>query len=247
MKKTVSLIVLMVFLVEGYARSPKPAIWTGDEKPGLWDYWSLELNMGAMSYFGDLSLYDADPFNKLTKESGPAFSMILTKHFKHKFGISGQILYGGFQSDYSNELSFSTNVLEYNLQARVDLINLFSSRKSHKFGLTMFGGVGQFIFKSVEHDGIPGEQEKKVNNSRVPELVLLFGGGMHYHISQRITVSTSLSVRQARNDKLDNKVKNNNFDYYTYFNVGIAYNINNLLGNTRKKNLANTQFPYGKR
>ncbi len=199
--------------------------WNGRRKPGLWDNWSLNLNAGLSSFFGDLSKFDSEIVEKLTQESGLAFSGILTKHISPKFGASGQLFYGSLKGENNSQVSFESTVIEYNAHVRIYLINLLSPNNRSKLGIEMYGGIGQFIFKTTQWDLRNNETNVKVKNTGTPEFMYFFGTGLSYKITDKIGATLDVSMRQAQNDYIDDFVKNDNFDYYSYLSVGVTYYI----------------------
>jgi len=206
--------------------------WGGRWKPGFWDMWSVSVNAGQTSFFGDLSLYDTDVVGKITNESGAAFSGVFSKHFNDKFSIGGQVLYGNLKGENSSA-AFDASIMEANLHGKVNLINLIFADNVSDFDITMYGGVGQFVFKSVQVS--KGEDGgRSVEDTGTPEFVYFFGAGIEYKIGDRIGVTADMSMRQAQNDKLDDLSKNDNYDYYSYVSVGVTYYIESLFGGSKK-------------
>jgi hypothetical protein len=202
--------------------------WGGLKPNGFWNHWSINANVGLTSYFGDLSYHDSDISGKLTYESGPAIGIMATKHFNKLFGVSGEIIYGNLEGGNNKNISFKTELLEYNIQARLDFIRLMFPNRSSKFGIEGHAGFGQFLFKSTKYE-LKGEIENTmVHEARVPEFVYFYGAGMHYHISSNFAITMEMSLHHAQNDKLDNLVKNNDFDYYNYLSIGVTYYIDSF-------------------
>jgi hypothetical protein len=200
----------------------------------------VNVSGGITTYYGDLSKNNS-LFDKFMNESRVAFSGKLTKHIRHTFGISGQLLYGGFKNSYDPTTSFSTSLFEYNIQGHVELINLFRKSNSSRLGLLVYGGIGQFFFSVNQNQIINDTEVENVYNSGVPEVVFIGGGELHYHISDKMSVTSNISIRRANNDKLDNHVKGNSNDYYSYLSVGISYHINHLTEKEGKRNLVRNQ------
>jgi hypothetical protein len=208
--------------------------WGGSKKkqPGIWKNWSINANFGVTSFFGDLSSYDADIINKLTKESGPAFGGVLTKQFSSKFGISGQLLFGNLKGANQSNMSFESSFVEYNFHGRLDLLNVIWPDNLSKVGMVAYAGMGQFMFNSTSTTVVEGKEQTSVSNTGVPEFVYFLGSGLYYKIDEKYRITLDLALRQAQNDKLDNFVKNDNYDYYTHIAFGFTYNIE---GNTGKR------------
>lgn len=231
-------VVVLLLGIDGFSQK-----WGGNDKVKFGDNWSINLNLGQTSYFGDLSLYDKDPIGKFSKESGLGFGLQITKHFNSIFGLSGQLLFGKIKG-HKQDISFRTKLMEYSLQGRVNLVNLFSDSKDHKFNLIGFAGFGQFLFDARiwEHDGDGGDKYNELTN--VPEFVIYSGVGICYKVSENIGVTTNLAVRQSQNDKLENFQGGHNYDYYSYFSVGITYFVKTMRKNPdrRKPTIAHRNY-----
>jgi hypothetical protein len=229
MKTNIKLIIVFIIFA-GIAIPQKSDAqgWGGRRKPGLWENWSLNLNAGLTSFFGDLSKFDTEIVEKLTKESGPAFSGILTKHINPKFGLSGQLLYGTLKGENNSGVSFEASIIEYNAHVRANLINLMSPDNISKFGIEAYAGIGQFLFKTTQYDLRNSENNVKVKNTGTPEFMYFFGAGISYKASEKIQITVDVSMRQAQNDYIDDFVKNDNFDYYSYLNLGLTYHIDSF-------------------
>ncbi len=201
--------------------------WSGPKTNVLLNNWSVNLNFGFTSYFGDLSQYDIDPLNKLFYESKPACGVKLTKHLKG-FGIAGQLIYGGFKSDYKPEHIFETSLLEYTIQGSIDVFSLLFPSTPLKYGMEVYAGTGQFMFRTVRYVQFDGLQTPEQTGTGVPEFVYFFGSSVYYNVTDKIRITTDLSIRQAQNDNIDKYVANGDFDYYSLLNVGISYSLGKL-------------------
>ncbi|MEZ5082947.1 MAG: hypothetical protein R2750_05810 [Bacteroidales bacterium] len=228
MKREVNILVLFILLV-GFCipDSVYSQAWGGrKKKAGFWDDWSINGNVGLTSFFGDLSIYDDEIIQKLSQESGPSVSAILTKYLKNKkYGISGQLLYGGFKAESSNHTAFEASLIEYNFSLRFNLINIIFVDNYSPVGLEAYGGIGQFLFNVQKWTPVEGGTQESEINTGTPEFVYYFGMGLYYNINEKIGITTDISLRQAQNDKLDDLNKNDNFDYYTHISVGVTYYI----------------------
>jgi hypothetical protein len=202
----------------------------GKKKSALWEQWSININGGLTSFFGDLSKFDTEIMEKLTQESGPAFSGILTKHLGHhkKFGVSGQLLYGSLKGENNSKVSFQATLIEYNFHGRVNLVNLISPDNRSKVGINLYAGVGQFMFKTTKYDRRNNENIVKIKDTGTPEFLYFFGMGASYKVMPSIEITVDVAMRQAQNDYLDDFVKNDNYDYYTYLDLGATYSIDSF-------------------
>ena len=183
--------------------------------------WAFEGQAGIMSYFGDLSIYDNDIVNKLTQESGAAGALSVTKYFGKYFGVGGELIFGQVKAN-KNGTIFNSNIIEYNAQVQFDLIKIFFFQKNSNFALLLTGGLGNIFFNST----IKTDSEDKNYTTDVPEFIYFFGGKLDYHLSKKIKIGAGISIKQLQNDNLDVTVKNSNYDYYSYVNLGVAYKLN---------------------
>ena len=188
----------------------------------IWKIWTVEANAGLLSFYGDLSSYDANYINKLEFESLPAFSLNLSKHFNRLFGISGQLLMGRLKGTNDNT-SFEANLIEYNLNAKLNLFNLFYPNNKGKFGITAQAGVGQFLFSSEKTVFFEGNDKITKHEARVPEFEYFIGAGSFFKTSDRFGISLDVSLHQCQNDMIDIVTKSNDYDYYTYLSIGVTY------------------------
>jgi len=237
--KILTIAAILLFLgLDGFSQN-----WGGNKSISFRDMWSVNLNVGQTSYFGDLSVHDEDPVGKILNESGFGFGMQITKHLNSVFGLSGQLLFGNIKGQ-KQTLSFKTKLMEYSFQGRMNLVNLMSDTKDHKINLIVFAGFGQFLFNARlwEHDGDGGDDYDEIAN--VPEFVIYVGSGICYKISENIGATANMAVRQSQNDKLENYQKGDDYDYYTYISVGITYFVKTLgkKTNWRKATIAKRNY-----
>ncbi len=246
--KTITVFISVLLIgISVSSLASNPHAWSGEKKRTVWKNWSLSVNAGVTSYFGDLSKYDNDVFGKLRYESEPAFSVMLNKQFGGAFGVGGQLLYGGLSNQRSEISDFRTDFMEYNVQARLDIIDVINGPDPSDFGLTLFAGVGQFLFKTTDYTYNEGDSRRNIHSTGVPEFVYFGGGELSYALNERIAVTLDLAVRQAQNDKLDNMVRGDDFDYYSFTSIGITYRFKDLFGTHKTSNLLRNNFPYGYR
>ena len=228
MKTGKYLIAGLLFLLSNNTFSVEPSRGC-THKYSFWFDWSANISTGLTSYYGDLSQYDFGYFNKLLYESKPAVAFKLTKYMmKNRFGVSGQLLWGGFKSSYKPEHIFETNIFEYNIQASINIMNIINPYENPDFGISVFAGVGQFIFNNSVYNYNDGLDSKSESGSRVPEFVYFFGAGFYQRLSDSFDFTIDLSIRQAQNDNLDSYIAHGDFDYYSLLTVGITFNMDNL-------------------
>ena len=230
------LLIILAFLSGGRGISQS---WKEETEPAILKDWAVNLSVGFTSYYGDLSTHDDEFFGKLHHESGPAYSLLVKKQIGRKVSVAGQLISGNLRWNPDNA-SMKTSLFEYNLQGRINLVELLSSHKIYrKFGLTVYAGVGNFIFSTEIKRYYDGQESSEQHSTRVPEFVYFFGGGIAYDLSPRISITSELSIRQCQNDKVDITVDNGDFDYYSFLSFGITYRIFSLGG---KFDIKDTQF-----
>ncbi len=233
--KITGIILLLLLLLIFISSKSSAQHWDRRAERVMLQNWSININGGYTSYYGDLSTHDDMFFGKLLNESGPAYGLTISKELGRAVSISGQVISGNLVCR-KNNTSIETQLFEYNLQGKINLIELASNQRVYRrFGLLFFAGVGNFIFDT---------KMKEVNNeiititehhARVPEFVYFLGGGFSYDLSPRLSINTELSIRQCQNDKVDIIVKNGDFDYYSYMNIGITYRIMYLFSKPSEK------------
>ncbi len=215
----ITIIILFLFVSTGISQT-----WGGDGNIRFGDLWSVNINGGITSYFGDLSIYDTDISSKLSKESGPAFGLLISKSVSNTFSFSGQFLIGSFKARNQN-LSFETQFLEYNAKVNIDFVNMFAPNKPHNYGITGYIGVGNYLFNSTKKEYFEEKVETSTTKARVPEFVFILGGGVFYKFVDDFSVTFDIGLRQSQNDKLDSYNHGTDYDYYSYMSIGLTYNI----------------------
>lgn len=218
------LVVALCFIlsVEGFSQD-----WSGEHQKKLNKNWAFEINAGVTSYYGDLSSYENDFIGKLQHESGKAFGVILSKEFSPVFSISGQLLSGKLKGS-KGDLYMKSDLFEYNLHARVNLVELFSRFPNRRLGIIGFAGIGNFLFWTLQLKYYEGGFTELKHHSRVPEFLYFFGGGLSYKITPKISINTEISIKKCENDKLDIYVARSQYDYYSYLKAGLCFKINNI-------------------
>jgi hypothetical protein len=223
----------IIFLVPVLVQSQD---WGGLRPGSFWDHWSVNASAGLTSYFGDVSYYDEDVAGKLSNESGAAYEVLLTKHFNKVFSVSGGLIYGNLKGG-NKSFTFTTSLAEYSLQANLDFVRLIFGNRIPKFGIEGHAGLGQFLFQTTRYELKGDTKSKFITETGVPEFAYFYGAGAHYHIGEKFAITADLTLHHAQNDKLDDLVKNNDYDYYSHLSIGITYFIDSFR-NTPLKNKA---------
>ncbi len=190
--------------------------------------WSINVNAGFASYFGDISVYDKNPIKKIEHESEGGYGFIITRYFKNKVGISGQFLVGNMKASMDDN-SFQSRVMEYNIHCRLNLLKIVPLNINDRFGAEFYLGIGQFFFETTNVNSLALINDNSKYQPDKPEFVYFFGGGISYRLSTIFTTTADLALRQCQTDRLENIVMHNDFDYYSYLSLGVTLNVNKLL------------------
>ena len=83
----------------------------------------------------------------------------------------------------------------------------------------------------------PADQPKSTEPilNGTPEFVYFFGGTFSYKLNERFKATADLSIRQAQNDNIDKYIASKDYDYYSWFAVGITWMINSTFSVKRYK------------
>ncbi len=236
MTRTVGTITVALLLASTQVQAIGPDEWRGSKGHVFLQNWSLSMTLGLTSYYGDLSQYDGNFFEKLIFESKPAFGAELTKYFHPLIGLSGQVIYGGFKSDMLPDHTFELELLEYNLQAVFDASPLIFRHWTTPFGVEAYAGLGQFLFHTRVSSAAADRPEPSGSIlDGTPEFVYFFGGTFYYKMGERFRATADLSIRQAQNDNIDKYIASKDYDYYSWFAVGITWMINSTFSLKRYK------------
>ncbi len=182
----------------------------------------LTVYAGMSSYYGDLSIYDNNYFDKLSYESGFSGGLILTKRLAPQIGVSGQLLAGKINARKGN-VSFESTIVEYNLHVRLDMLKVFSKYSKTKIKWDVLFGFGNILFNSTKTTALEGENQVEEHKARVPELVFFGGTGLSYRLNEKIGINAEISIHQFQNDKIDITVSGTDFDYFSLLNFGFTY------------------------
>lgn len=187
--------------------------------------WSINVNGGKTTFFGDVSLYDDEFAEKLKKESSWAYGFIISRQMSPVIGLNGQMTFGSLVG--TNSVSrFKADIMEYSFSMTFNLLNILIPKNDAHFFPYLKFGLGQFKFKSTLSYTDPSEEDRVVK-ADTPEFMYLFGAGAFYKISHTFDINLEINSRRLFNDKLDGTKGNRDYDFYTYLSLGLSYKINN--------------------
>lgn len=190
--------------------------------------WSVNLNMGLTSFFGDLSVYDDNIFKKFSDESKIGGGIIVSKKLSNTFTLSGQILNGGLKgTKESSNIYFTGSIIESSFIGLLNLTHFFSPKNPNR-KLNLYGtlGIGLVSIKSKLYDFKTDSLIKKFGYGiNTIETIIPLGARFAYSLNSSFDLTFDISIRRVDTDKLDTQIGNNNRDYYSYFAFGITYNL----------------------
>ena len=193
--------------------------------------WSVNANVGRTAFFGDVSLYDEQFDEKMTKEGAWGIGFGIARQINFVFALEGQAVYGQLRG--SNSLSeFESYINEYSLQITTDLVNLLIPENRASLHPYMKVGMGQFNFNTRLKYYDPNKQDIKVSSAS-PEFVYMFGAGSFYIISDSFDANVEFLARKMNNDRLDGTPNKEDKDFYSYLSIGMVYKINNTARDVR--------------
>ncbi len=203
--------------------------------PNFWSKlaknWSVNVNGGRTSFFGDVSLYDEEFSEKMSKEGSWAYGAGVYRQLTPIFALGGDILIGQLAGSNSRS-KFTSNIKEATVNLTVNMVNLFIPDNNARFIPYAKFGMGQFTYDTKLIFDDPNKADI-ISASESPEFLYLFGGGAYYIISHSFDVNLEMMGRRMNNDKIDGTTNKKDDDYYSYFSIGFTYNINNVPRDTR--------------
>lgn len=188
--------------------------------------WAVNANAGRTAFFGDVSLYDDEFDEKMSKEGAWACGFGISRQVSYVFALEGQAVFAQLTGSNS-ESSFTSNINEYSFQLTSDLVNMLIPENRASFHPYLKAGMGQFNFNSNLKYNDPNKPDLKTS-STTPEFVFLFGGGAFYIISNSVDLNMEFMARRMSNDRIDGTPNKETTDYYSYLSAGLVYKINNI-------------------
>ncbi len=188
--------------------------------------WSIDVNGGRTSFFGDVSLYDEEYDEKISKEGSWAYGFGVSRQITSILGLNGKFIMGELAGSNSRS-SFISNITEYSINVTVDLANIFIPHNNASLHPYFIAGMGQFTFSTRLRYFDPNLADETAS-SLEPEFIYMFGGGANYVISKSFDLKVEMMGRRMDNDRIDGTLKKDDNDYYSYLSMGIVFKINNV-------------------
>lgn len=179
--------------------------------------WNVNLFGGFANYIGDLQSH---PYT--TQQSHGAFGAGIQYDLTGHLSLLSNLMYGhvGASDAYSSQadlrarnLSFQTNIAEFNVLAEYNILDL----RTHRITPYGFVGVAVYHFNPYAYDSTgkktylrplstEGEGLPQYPNSKpysLTQLAIPFGGGIKFRISDKVVLAYEIGLRKLFTDYLD--------------------------------------------
>ncbi len=209
----------------------------------LYESWAFGLHFGGTSFFGDLADYSGGlnntPFSKyFYKDMKTMGGITLEKWFGPYFAARGFMGYGNLQgTKETSDAWFEAHIFNYNLQALVDLTNLFFGMDRRRIvGVYFYTGIGFTESRTWKYRISDGKligtngfgKPRKEGGKYVPmtETIIPLGLIVNVYLGNKISLFFDGSFNPINTDKLD-ATPNKNSSYiaglegYNYFALGM--------------------------
>lgn len=221
---------LLIFILQGYlnetlAQSKR----YGKNKiyEDLKRNWSVQWNMGAGLYFGDLSQYDNDPLNKIFKESKLSSSLVISNKFISFLALQGRFIFNQYQTSneiFNRKLQGYSYVIGTNLQ--FDLVNFmaFPNEPHPDIYVYLLFGIGTTKMCPKIYNLESGDQIELNTIQKKMEFMIYYGLGANVYLYKNWDLTLETIIQNIGTDKLDGIIVGQPDDFLIYTSIGIKYN-----------------------
>ncbi|MCB2219655.1 MAG: porin family protein [Bacteroidetes bacterium] len=193
--------------------------------------WTVNVNGGRTSFFGDVSLYDHEFNEKMKKDGSWAWGVEVGRNMTPVISLSAQYLMGQLAGSNSKS-HFVSDIREFTVNGSLDLLNMLIPDNDAGLHPYIKGGMGQFTFDTKLIYNDPDVADVTAE-SKSPEFIITYGGGVYYLLTNSFDVNVEFMGRRMDNDRIDGTKNSKNNDTYSYLSLGITYKINNVPRDTR--------------
>lgn len=198
-------------------------------------YWQFGGGVTMQSFFGDLSVHDFDPVNKVKEESAPGFYLQSTRHFSPLFSAKLQFVHGRMKgSNLGSGFRFENRFDELAVIPRFNLSYLISPRSKSRTNIYIGAGAGLISFRASKfnlEDGTIEEsvgydvQGKRSGNART-SAVFPVGIEITIDLNNRWGLEAGYIMRLHNTDNIDVHIGSTNInDRYSVMHFGVTYAI----------------------
>ncbi|MFO7977734.1 MAG: OmpA family protein [Bacteroidales bacterium] len=212
-----------------------------DTKTTVYNKFSVELNGGLLSHYGDIKRYRYYPGDELS--FGGGFG--LNYHVSPLLTLRGSFLAGQLVGEMPrDDRHFENNFMEYTFNGIINFNQLFApnSRSNEFFSIYGVAGVGVISYRSqlmtISNDQVLDSygyaSDGTTKEDRVTDMTIPFGMGLKFRLSERFDVGIESAFRATKTDRLDAVDRGRTaHDMYNYTSVGITIRLGK-----------NTKTPY---
>lgn len=206
--------------------------------------WEAGIMAGPDFYYGDLNPSKFLPRNSVSVAGGG----YIMRQFTNVVGLKGQLLAGGLhgalqvvEPNGTLNRSFSGFFIDFSANAVINLSNMFSPYHSgRKLFVYITAGLGvnawstktQILFNDKNID-------TATYSVMQAALVLPFGLGLKYAITNKINLGIEYTVRPVLSDEVDHYVRSFKIDYINLLAVTASFRFG-----TPRKNLAVQEYAF---
>ena len=194
--------------------------------------WSINANFGPTLFYGDIKQYRIVPlWSSYNNEMQEAGGLIVAKQLFPFLDLRAQVLAGYVAgTKLSMHQYFTAGFLDYNLNFKLDISELFKPEDQRIMTYYAYAGVGMIYFRtkkfsspSNEMIAAYGYNSQGTLTKGTSEGVVPFGIGADYKVNYNISMNIDYSRRVVNSDKLDATVGKAKHDMYDYISLGITY------------------------
>lgn len=193
---------------------------------------SMGLSGGAITSFTDVK---ENPFFPDGDEITFGGRLSLNYHLSPVLTMQTNFLYGELEGvDTEQGLKFETDLLEATLNARISFNTLFKpeSEVNQKVNFYGFVGAGLLAYRSrLLQDGTPINyygytDDGYTKDDLKPELVVPYGLGINFKISERFDIGLETGFRYTSSDRLDALPhRPDGKDIYNFTSIGLTFRL----------------------
>jgi len=237
-------LIIILFIGVYDASAQRSRLMTNDQSAfvkAISSNWSVAIDAGASSYYGDMSQFDFDYIYKLQNETGLGNSITLSNKFMPFLSLQAKMIWGRFRSEYEgNNRRLEGSTTQMTLALAVDFVSLFSypNKMSQDIPIYPYAilGYGMCMINSKLYNLENGRRILTTSYQRdgVNETALTFGLGLNMFLAGDLDFTAEFYYNRLHSDKLDVRVSNNPNDYYVYLGFGLKYNINSSSGGSSR-------------
>lgn len=195
--------------------------------------WYIGPHIGAVSFFGDLSVHDYNPGQKLTEESGPGYGIMAGKGITRYLDVQLSWTKGKMKgSNPGLDMKFNNSFSEISLGPEIIVSELIWPGHISRLNFTVSMAAGVIQYRSIKYrisdgayissEGLTPRHEN--SGSARTSMVIPVGIGLNYRLNYHWTLRTDFDLRLQNKDLLDAHIGSTGIsDRYVYSSIGIVY------------------------